>query len=253
MAQNGDKAEAETEGLQWAKDYAPSPIMREIAAVALARPKPETLGSLKRLLNLKHTSTVSDHFQAQTPRRKTVRAYAHALGVSDEHLHIVETGSLSPARTAAWEAELRTHISAAEPYIALHTGDSLLHLFDSASATVRDKTLTAYALTTLRIRAGLPHESDAEPVLTALLPVAKALGFDGRKLRRVKSHSERYLHSLWLRLASEESGGQWGLLSYEHAREILNVVRAYLKAEGVDTRAMDHYLSQQLEKLEIPR
>jgi hypothetical protein len=102
MTTNRVEGEAEEAGLAKAKGYAPSPFMREVAALALACGDSYT--SLAEAKGYQHISTVSGHFESPRPHVKTREWYAKRYGIGEEYAALVEGRPLSEDRFRHWAA-----------------------------------------------------------------------------------------------------------------------------------------------------
>ena len=126
---------------------APSPIMRALAKVAIARGyRQESLAKAvaqRPGLSGIQAGNVSRHFRSRSPRRETLDDYAAVLGITGEQMYVIAHGVLPPDRRQHWEGEVLRVLAIDHAFLA---PTALAAVEDAlrADPELRSRALAAY-------------------------------------------------------------------------------------------------------------
>lgn len=259
------------EGLDALVRTAKTPIMREIAAIALARGL--TLGHLVRKLNERdgsklETSNVRENFRSKQPQLKTIESYLDILARDEAEKQFLSEAlrilceDPRKGELEIWENELREHLISTTAQFPDGAVAEALKIFDAIKPpNVRNALiitykrafvhaqLNAHALQdTLISKIPSPSSSLLEEKVS--IPLAAFI-------RAFKKHydleiqivhddpKERLLWSLWVHLT---------LMDYQfrpsQADSIIATVIGVLRADGIETRTMEEVLFREKASLE---
>jgi hypothetical protein len=222
---------------------APSPIMRELAQIAVARSfRQESLAkALAERTGLRvQGANVGRYFRSRTPHADTITAFASVLGVSPEHIRLARGEVLSPEESAH---ELGARIgpdirSLLYPHVRDRTDLDALLVCDNDARVQR--AVSAYALEREREQHGIKRMQQNGRVylpgrVVAFLEVLHPdLSLDDLVQRSpiVGALSSLFFAAL-------------GYFSESECDAIVGVARALLVARGVDCAPLDRDLQDQ--------
>jgi hypothetical protein len=244
------ESEQERTGLDKAVGEAPSPVMRELALIAMAARL--TLGKLARRLNqrdgtaLKHIN-VTRHFEALQPREATIASYAAILGVPQSYMVFLQ-GDAVPPRDV--DEALRRATGELQSQASQFRNDGALRARDLIVSAQQDDRTEAlrlarvFALAQFRQEFGIVDDRAAKHPSTAAI-IGQALTALADYLRpRLDLFAELDDDARDTRLA--ELQGMLARLFVGEARGDIDHVVSFavrlLRSRGIDTSAMEETL-----------
>jgi hypothetical protein len=255
------RPESELQGLQGAAYGAPSPVMKEIARIALI--KGLTCGEIAREYNRRHRTkallarNVSRHFDSEKPRPETLNFYAKLLGISDVYLRLLESCELPNRVTAEANARAYRELLLRMGEFTSGTREAFEQAFERLEETSRSRLAAAFRLAEYRDRFELLDDRAARhPEFVSrfgqpLAAFAHELLPDMNLFKRVRKNVDHRLFQVWYDLGFLFAGD-----SAAEADHVIAFTVGLLRARGVDTTRMEATLREMqrafLDGLQIP-
>ena len=220
-------------GLEEASRTAPSPLMREVARVALARG--ETLGAIAKRLNEEfkvnlHASNVRRHLISARPQDEIVKRYAWLIGMKPDELRFVAGVGGSAALVASEIRQVRRGLALYAAQYEASAVAAALRFIDEASAEDHREIASRHrSARASRLQYRASHSEELERALEHAI--------DLRSARRSLFAGESTLFELWLAAA--------GRFEPQECDAIVALGVGLLRRRGVDTVPLEDHLAIQ--------